>query len=188
MDPKLLQFIAGFEGFDPVMRLDGAEKTPTIGHGFNLLRIDARAQIQALGLDWQGVRSGLYALTRAQAAALLQPVAVLAEQDARWLFGDCWTSLAQPVQWILVDLAYNLGLSRFKKFTGFAAAIRARRWALAGCELLLTKIPGEELSGYWRETSRRAVHHVATLAAWEKQGDAASRLLAMARAVAGGAN
>lgn len=168
MHQGLLEMIAGFEGFDPIMREDGDERTPTIGHGFNLLRPDAKNRIRSLGLDWDGVMGKRVRITRDQALALLRPLVQEAFTIARQMFAGSWNQHPVEVLDILVDLAYNHGAPRLGGYVGFRAAIASRRYALAACELVFSQLGHPKTTGYWTDTRDRAARHASKLAWVEK--------------------
>jgi len=164
----LLAMIAGFEGFDPVMREDGDERTPTIAHGFNLLRSDAKNRIRSLGLDWDGLMAKRVRVTREQGLALLRPLVEEAFIIARQMFSSSWAQHPVEVLDILVDLAYNHGAPRLGKFVGFREAMARGRYALAACELVFSELGNPKTSGYWSDTKDRAKRHASKLAWVEK--------------------
>ena len=72
-----------------------------------------------------------------------------------------WFAVLDPVrQRVLVDLCFNLGISRLKGFRKFLAACDAADWATAARELLDSK--------YAQQVGRRAI----TLAAMLTRGEA----------------
>ena len=95
---------------------------PTIGVGLNLNRSDAKSKIEALGLDYNLVRSGQQSLTDQQVNSLFWDDIKMAYSDAQTYlpnFGDQPTE----VKTILTDMSYNLGLTRLSKFRTFKASL-----------------------------------------------------------------
>ena len=95
---------------------------PTIGVGFNLNKDSARAQIEALGLDYGKVRRGEQTLTDQQVNILYRSDINNAIQDAQ-AFLPNFDSQPSTVKTILVDMAFNLGLTRLSTFVNLRAAL-----------------------------------------------------------------
>lgn len=90
---------------------------PTIGVGFNLDRADARQKIEALGLDYDKVRSGDVSLNDSQIDSLRDADVDRAIDSAKDNV-DSFDNLSDNRQAALADMAFNLGsegLSRFQK-------------------------------------------------------------------------
>lgn len=161
MNHDILEFIAAREGFMPKVYRD-TRNIPTIGYGFNLTRSDAPALIAGLGLNHQWVMEGGQTITRDQARVLLAHDVAACEEAVARHFPQV-AAYPPVVKLILVDLVYNLGLSTFVGFKGFITAIKARRWALAGLQLIFRNLGEAETTGYWQQTKTRAQHHASTL-------------------------
>lgn len=165
------QFIAQFEGFAPT-RYRCTAGHWTIGYGFNLERDGAAERLAEIGLNLRDMMAKLPGgthVSQEQARTLLcLDIADCADAVKR-LFPDVG-SYPQTVQWILLDLVYNLGEAGLKKFPGFIAAIKACRWALAGAQLTFSRLGDPGFTRYWEQTKRRAWHHASVLAQVEVEG------------------
>jgi GH24 family phage-related lysozyme (muramidase) len=106
----------------------------TIGVGFNLERSDANEQISSLGLNYNDVISGLVSLTTEQIYQLLDKDIDTAILTAKTLFKN-FTTLSTVRQIILVDMAFNLGQTRFSGFIKLIAAVNAGKWDRAATEM-----------------------------------------------------
>ena len=95
----------------------------SIGYGFNL---EAGCTPK-----WLIIADGI---TRAQATALLDLKLAGALQDARTF--TWFASLTPPRQDAIVEMLYQLGLSRFRGFGRMIAALKARDYAQASLEIL----------------------------------------------------
>ena len=123
----------------------------TIGVGFNLERGDARARIEALGLDYQAVLEGRQDLTNSQIDTLLQQDIETARSDARALVSNL-DSLPSAAQFIVVDMVFNLGRTRFSGFRNARAALEERNFSRAADEM--------RNSTWYSQVGRRSEHHV----------------------------
>lgn len=108
---------------------------PTIGVGFNLMRGDARQLCANCGAVYDALLSGLSVLTDAQ---------------CDWLYRECafevleWMTVLFPAyftysmnrQIALLDMGFNLGETRFRKFRMMISAVLAGDWAKASEEAL----------------------------------------------------
>lgn len=117
----LRNLISMNEGRKDTMYLDSLG-VPTIGVGFNLDRTDAKELIENLGLDYAAVRAGAVSLTDGQIDALLDHDIDQAIADAKTIFLN-FHNLSPNRQAVLVDMSFNLGLTRLKKFVKFIANI-----------------------------------------------------------------
>jgi lysozyme len=106
----------------------------TIGVGFNLERSDANEQISSLGLNYNDVISGLVSLTTEQIYQLLDKDIDTAILTAKTLFKN-FTTLSTVRQIILVDMAFNLGQTRFSGFIKLIAAVNDGKWDRAATEM-----------------------------------------------------
>jgi GH24 family phage-related lysozyme (muramidase) len=114
-------FIRGHEDTRYEMYLD-SEGIPTIAVGFNLQRRDAPECISSLGLDYDAVLAGRCTLTDGHVSALFEPDLSTAIDDAASSVSTFY-SLPEDVQTALVDMAFNLGKTRFNKFALMIAAL-----------------------------------------------------------------
>lgn len=105
---------------------------PTIGVGTNLN--DAQAAIEALGLDYEAVKSGAVSLTDAQIDQLLAGTLQTAVSEAHRLFPAFDSYPANP-QLVITDLCFNMGEEKLATFTHTCAAIKAQNWTEAAAQL-----------------------------------------------------
>jgi lysozyme len=127
---------------------------PTIGIGFNLARPGARAEIEAVGADFDRIRSGKDSLSESQVAALLASDARAAIDSARSLFPD-FDNYDPARQLILADLAFNLGEAKLANFKRFISAVKASNWDEAAAALRKSK--------WFSEVGQRAKRNVEAL-------------------------
>lgn len=99
-----------------------SEGIPTVGVGFNLKRSDAKAKIEALGLDYSKILSGAQELTETQIETLLAADINVAITDAKSVVKS-FDSLSEVRKRVVTDMVFNLGKSRFSKFAKMLAAI-----------------------------------------------------------------
>jgi lysozyme len=106
----------------------------TIGFGFNLERSDANERISSIGLNYNDVKSGLVSLTTEQIHLLLDSDIDTAIFIAETLF-EKFPTLSLARQIILVDMAFNLGQTRFSRFIKLIAAVNDGKWDRAATEM-----------------------------------------------------
>jgi lysozyme len=107
---------------------------PTIGVGFNLDASGASAAIEALGLDYNQVRSGQQGLTDAQIDTLLAASLATAMRGAQGLIRS-FEVLSSDRQIVVVDMVFNLGAPTFAKFVQTIEAINTLAWAAAAQQM-----------------------------------------------------
>jgi GH24 family phage-related lysozyme (muramidase) len=127
---------------------------PTIGAGFNLARPGAKAAIEAVGADFDRIKSGEDSLTQSQVAGLLASDARTAIGIARSLFPG-FDGYDRARQLILADLAFNLGKTKLASFKSFISAVNAGNWDEAAAALRKSK--------WFSETGQRAKRNVEAL-------------------------
>jgi lysozyme len=132
------------------------EGIPTIGVGFNLRGRNAKARIEALGLDYDKVLAGTQEMSDKQIETLLDEdidTAISACKDLFRAFGE----LSDVRQRVLVDMMFNLGKTRFSQFKKMIAAIAAHDFAKAADEMKdskwykQVKSRGKELEAMMRD-------------------------------------
>lgn len=106
---------------------------PTVGVGFNLDRVGARKTIEALGLDFEAVRSGKVSLTNDHVDQLLAADVTQSQTQLRKMFPDI-LSFSTERQMALTDMMFNLGATRFRGFQNMIKAIKAEDWNKAADE------------------------------------------------------
>jgi GH24 family phage-related lysozyme (muramidase) len=127
------RLIAKNEGWKTTTYTDTAGH-PTVGVGFNLDRSDAAAKIEALGLDYDKVRSGEQSLTDAQVNTLFQGDLDTAVSGAQGLISN-FDDLNDARQTVVVDMVFNLGATQFSQFTNTIGAIEDGDWDRAADEM-----------------------------------------------------
>jgi lysozyme len=134
---KLLAQLIKHEGKKAKVYKD-SEGILTIGVGFNLERAEAKKSIEALGLDFEKVKSGKQELSQEQITKLL-------EQDANAAIANCkvvfpkFVELSDVRQRVLVDMMFNLGKGRFSKFEKMIAAVKKNDFVTAADEMKSSK-------------------------------------------------
>lgn len=108
---------------------------PTIGIGFNLLGDDARSLCANCGVDYDAILAGTEVLTDAQIEYLYSVLATAAIQGLIGIFPALF-SYTQNRQIALLDMAFNLGIPRFKLFRLMISAVLADDWATASAQAL----------------------------------------------------
>jgi GH24 family phage-related lysozyme (muramidase) len=111
---------------------------PTVGVGFNLDRADAASKINALGLDYERVRSGDQTLNNEQIDRLLEADVKKAVSDARSIVPN-FDSLSEDRQIVLTDMAFNLGRGKLSKFEETISAVQKGDWEKAADEMQNSK-------------------------------------------------
>lgn len=112
MNEKWLHYIRTFEGFAPL-----PYKCPsghlTVGYGHNLEE----------------------PMAKETALALLEKDAGLAQQDVQ-KFCPAWTKLDEARQFVLVDMAFNMGINKLATFKKTLAAVGRGDYSAAAREML----------------------------------------------------
>ncbi len=103
---------------------------PTVGVGFNLKRPDARARIEALGLNFDDVLSRKAALTQSQIDALLDADIADCLADLKHLVAG-FDDMPQAAQLVLADMRFQLGPNTIRGFKNTLKAFAARDWKAA---------------------------------------------------------
>ena len=106
----------------------------TIGVGFDLERSDAKAKIEALGLDFAKVKGGTEVLTDSQILKLLDTDIENATSACKTLFPK-FSELSEVRQRVLIDMMFNLGRPRFEKFKKMISAVESGNFAQAADEM-----------------------------------------------------
>ena len=101
---------------------------PTVGIGFNLDAFGAKGKIEAVGADYDSIRSGKSCLTDSQVMKLFEPSYQSAVSGARRA-ASSYDSLCCGVQNVMTDMDYNLGDLGFHSFNRFISLINERKWA-----------------------------------------------------------
>jgi lysozyme len=110
----------------------------TIGIGFNLEQLSARARIEALLVDYDSLFDRRCALTDPQIDQLFGSDLDTAVTEAAKLVPDFWNQ-PEDVQLAVVDMIFNLGGPRFSGFVKFIAALKAKDYLTAAAEMADSK-------------------------------------------------
>ena len=97
-------------------------KVPTIGIGYNLNKSEAKQEIENLGLNYQDILSGKQSLTPDQVDSLFIQDLSKAVRDAR-IFLPNFDSQPTAIKTIIIDMSFNLGLTRLSKFQKLRKAL-----------------------------------------------------------------
>ncbi len=132
-DP-LLEYIKGNEGFESNIYKD-TKGIDTVGYGFNLTDPDIRARLP------QDVVSGKRGMSEIEAEGILTDRVGAATRDAMVFVGDerVFNGLTGNQKTALIDMSFNLGLTRLSKFKKLRKAILAGDSVAAKREILDSK-------------------------------------------------
>ncbi len=130
---KLGAWIARWEGRSRHVYMD-TEGHPTVGIGFNLDRPQAKREIEALGLDYDKVRTGAQDLTDGQIDQLFSKTTDEAISGARQAVTN-FDDIPEDKQVVLVDMVFNLGVGKFSKFRKTIDAVEKEDWLQAALEM-----------------------------------------------------
>lgn len=133
------EYIKANEGYDPNIYND-TKKIPTTGYGFNLKAEHIREQIPP------DVLSGKRALKKQEAEVIFENVYTQSINDARQFVGnETFNSLGNEQKQVLIDMAYNMGLTRLNKFNNMRKALQSGDMKTARKELLDSKYATEDV-------------------------------------------
>lgn len=107
----------------------------SIGFGFNLDNPKSRGIIEGMGYDFKKVRAGTQNITQAHAEELLTYSVNLAAQDARKIIPR-FETLPGEVQEALIEMSYQLGGTKLRKFVDMKKAIKSGKLAQAADAML----------------------------------------------------
>ena len=130
---KLKAMLVKHEGKEAKVYKD-TEGHPTIGVGFNLDRKDAKAKIEALGLDFAKIKAGTQTLSEGQIDKLLAADTDVAIADCQAVFPK-FTDLSDVRQRVFADMMFNLGKPKFEEFKKMIAAVKTSDFAKAAEEM-----------------------------------------------------
>ncbi len=134
---KVSEMITRHEGKRNKMYLD-TKGIPTVGIGFNLDRVDAKAKIKALGLDYNKVRSGKQLLTDKQIDSLFKYTLTEAITAAESFLSN-FSEHPAHVQEVLINMAFNLGPNEFNGFDNLKTALLKKDYTTAVKEMINSK-------------------------------------------------
>jgi GH24 family phage-related lysozyme (muramidase) len=109
-------------------------KIPTIGVGYNLNRSEAKSEIESLGLDYQKIRNGSQMLTDDQVNLLYRNDIAKSIANARKTLSN-FDQQPTQVKTIVVDMIYNMGETRLRKFKKFLQALTVFDFSTAADEM-----------------------------------------------------
>ncbi len=114
------------EGFRSTMYLD-SENIPTIGYGFNLSEKSGNRTIldRYLGdkYNFDDLRNRRQKITRKHAEMLLRVGIQNSRRELKRKFGALWNKFNHETKNILINMAYNMGMTRFNDFTDMETAL-----------------------------------------------------------------
>ena len=111
-----------------------SEDNPTIGIGFNLNRRDAKREIELLGLDYNDILNGKVSLTDKEVNTLFQKDLLNAIKDAKSFLPD-FEEKPNKVKIVLVNMSFNMGLTRLNQFVKFKDALIKKDYKRASKEM-----------------------------------------------------
>lgn len=126
-------FIKSNEGYSQKVYKDPAGNL-AIGIGFNLDRPFAPQLLKQLGMNYKSIRNGKKILTDEEIRKLFQYDYNLAVNNAKQFIVN-FDQLPTNVKLVIVDMAYNMGLSRLSKFTRFKNALENNDYKTAAEEM-----------------------------------------------------
>lgn len=111
-----------------------SEDNPTIGIGFNLNRRDAKSRIESLGLNYNNILNGNSSLKHEQIATLFQKDLSNAIKDAKSFLPD-FNKQPDKIKIVLVNMSFNMGLTRLNQFVKFKDALIKKDYKRASKEM-----------------------------------------------------
>ena len=134
---ELYEQIALHEGVEPSVYKDTKGKR-TIGIGFNLDELSNRKKAEAVGLNVQDMLSGKKTLSDKEIKMLYNESIKQAANDANAFLPKAGK---QPpvVQKVLIDMAFNLGLTKLNKFEKMREALLEGDYNKAADEMIDSK-------------------------------------------------
>lgn len=132
-------YIKRNEGYDDNIYMD-TKKIPTTGYGFNINAEHIRKLIPS------DVLNKKRALTKPEADQIFEKVYTQSVADARqYLGGDVFDRLPNQQKQVVVDMAYNMGLTRLSGFKGMKKALESGDMVGARRELLDSNYAREDV-------------------------------------------
>jgi len=120
---------------------------PTIGIGFNLNNPNARGRLKSIGVDYDGITAGDVSLTTEQIHHLFYQDVQTAVNNAR-KFLPSFDKQPREIQIVLIDMSFNLGLTRLNQFVKFHKALTDRDYLEAAKEMIDSR--------WFRQTGNRS--------------------------------
>ena len=136
---EVIHFIANKEGKpflykhrDPTKKA----KNWIIGYGFNLTtRPDAKQMLKNIGVNYKSIMNGKSGITQSQAIQLLQNDVNRIIKTLPTVIND-FNKLPSDAKFVLIDMAYNMGLPRLNKFDQFLNALKNKDYTSAVKEMI----------------------------------------------------
>ena len=148
------EYIIENEGYSPRPYADsGRDKKLTVGYGFNLEDPANEEILRSVIKDEQRAEdllNGDGRVSREEADKLLETTYKRSEEEVSELV-DNFESMPEQVKKVLVDLSFNLGITRLSQFKKTLGLIEDRNFIEAGKELLR--------SNYATQVKRRALNN-----------------------------
>ena len=148
--PTDAALIKDAEGFRQYRYYDSVG-VPTICYGQNLQNSGRRAEITALGKNFDAVMAGTQALSLSDCDRLLQSDLNIARAGVQRIYGN--TVTCQCAHNVLVDMCYNLGEGGLSSFRTLKGYIQQENWQAAGNSLTTTL--------WYKQVGRRGPRNVA---------------------------
>ena len=155
---QLLKELKEEEGFRSIPYLD-TQGFWTIGYGRNIDGLPLSEQefthlfpnesIKNNNRQWLIKTWSKSKITRESAIYLLESVVSTCEQEARFIYDD-FDSYKTTKKVVILDLLYNLGLSRYKGFKKHIKAVKVKDWDTAAKELLNSRAARQDKDRYKR--------------------------------------
>ena len=121
---------------------EDSEGIATIGIGFNLEEPSNRKKAESLGLSVKDMLSGKKVLSEKEIKMLFNESLKQSIDDANKFLPRAG-SHPEAVQKVLVDMSFNLGLTRLNKFKNMKKALLARDYKKAANEMIDSKWYGQ---------------------------------------------
>lgn len=115
---------------DPILKWEA----PTIGIGHNLKKPSSKQLLKSLGLNYEDVISGKKELTKHQIDKIFESDLTQAINDASG-FVNNFNVLPKEAKTVLIDMAFNMGITRLNKFVKFKTALENEDFSLAAREM-----------------------------------------------------
>jgi len=155
------------EGAIPFAYLDSVG-VPTACIGFNLLRPDARKRFEELGVDFDQLKKDAY-VSKANKSVMLTPEQMdkLLEQDITDTFKETLTiypnfaSHPKEVQDVMLDLTFNMGSDRLRKFKNMNSALNQNDYKTAASCLQKSEYIQSGQTGWRGENNLKVIQQAA---------------------------
>lgn len=165
---ELKERITEREGAIPFAYLDSVG-VPTACIGFNLLRPEARKRFEEIGVDFDRLKQDAY-VTKANKSVLLTPVQMdkLLEQDIADTLKETlsiyptFATHPKEVQNVMIDLTFNMGSDRLRKFKNMNLALNQNDYQTAASCLQNSEYIQSGQTGWRGESNLKAFRQAVT--------------------------